>query len=245
MSCSVKSSVSPRSRGDPLDAAGSSRASRSPTCRRSARPAAAARARWPARSPARAASGRRGTESRSSRRRARAGRARPAAPPSPRDRGARPGSTDCRPRPRWDRKAACTFSCTVSFGKMLVRWNERPIPSRQMSWGARPVTSRPSRSTVPESGLQVSGDQVEEGRLAGAVGPDDGGDPAPVDLHADPAHGQEAVEALADVADLKHAGHSPAGARPPAPLPPARRGTRTAARPGSRRARTASTRCRT
>src|SRR4029077_21073889 len=94
-------------------------------------------------------------------------------------------------------------------------------------------------------GLEVSGDQVEEGRLARAVGPDDGGDPAPVDLHADPPEDREAVEALADVADLKHAGHSPLGARPPAPPPPTRRGTRTAARPGSRRARTASTPCTT
>src|SRR5688572_11863455 len=47
--------------------------------------------------------------------------------------------------------AACTFSNTVSLGKMFVRWNERPIPSRQTSCGAMPVMSRPSRSTEPVS----------------------------------------------------------------------------------------------
>ena len=39
---------------------------------------------------------------------------------------------EIRPRPRWTRKAACTFSNTVSLGKMLVRWNERPMPMRQI-----------------------------------------------------------------------------------------------------------------
>src|SRR5687768_2070645 len=48
-------------------------------------------------------------------------------------------------------KAACTFSNTVSFGKMLVRWNDRPIPSRHTSCGAMPVMSRPSRRTEPAS----------------------------------------------------------------------------------------------
>src|SRR5581483_1488874 len=49
-------------------------------------------------------------------------------------------------------KAACTFSNTVSLAKMLVRWNERPIPIRQMRCGAAPVMSRPLSSTRPASG---------------------------------------------------------------------------------------------
>ena len=61
MSCSVKSSVSPRSRAMRSTSRMVSRVS-VPTCRRSARRAAASRARGPARSPARAASGRRGEE---------------------------------------------------------------------------------------------------------------------------------------------------------------------------------------
>src|SRR5713226_3663900 len=48
--------------------------------------------------------------------------------------------------------AACTFWNTVSLGKILVRWNERPMPSRQTSWGGSLVMSRPFRTTVPASG---------------------------------------------------------------------------------------------
>ena len=74
MSCSVNSSVSPRSRGDALEQRDASRGSRSPTCRRSARRAAGSAGRSPARCPARAASGCRSTACRRS----------PApAPPSP------------------------------------------------------------------------------------------------------------------------------------------------------------------
>src|SRR5439155_29383 len=54
--------------------------------------------------------------------------------------------------PLCDRNAAWTFSKTVRRGKMLVRWNERPTPSRQRSWGAMPVTSRPLSVTRPRSG---------------------------------------------------------------------------------------------
>src|SRR5437016_1767179 len=35
---------------------------------------------------------------------------------------------------------------------MFVRWKARATPSRQISWGGRPVMSRPFRRTVPESG---------------------------------------------------------------------------------------------
>src|SRR3954452_7494269 len=48
-------------------------------------------------------------------------------------------------------KAACKFSNTVSFGKMLVRWNDRPKPMRQVSCGCRLVMSRPSSNTWPLS----------------------------------------------------------------------------------------------
>src|SRR5262245_11159241 len=44
------------------------------------------------------------------------------------------------------------FCCTVSRGKMLVRWNERPTPSRHRSCGAMPVMSRSLKSTFPPSG---------------------------------------------------------------------------------------------
>jgi hypothetical protein len=44
------------------------------------------------------------------------------------------------------------FSYTVSLGKMLVRWKERPMPSRQRSCGGMPVTSRSLKRTLPASG---------------------------------------------------------------------------------------------
>src|SRR4030095_109825 len=46
------------------------------------------------------------------------------------------------------------FSYTVRRGKMLVRWNERPIPRRQRSCGAMPVTSRSLNTTRPPSGCR-------------------------------------------------------------------------------------------
>ena len=60
----------------------------------------------------------------------------------------RPSARDhrSRPRPRWAISAAWTFSNTVSPGKMLVRWNERPTPSAHSRCGAMPVTSRPSKA---------------------------------------------------------------------------------------------------
>src|SRR4029079_1227646 len=45
------------------------------------------------------------------------------------------------------------FSYTVRRGKMFVRWNERPMPMRQRSCGAMPVTSRFLKTTRPASGL--------------------------------------------------------------------------------------------
>src|SRR5215813_2017938 len=44
------------------------------------------------------------------------------------------------------------FWNTVRRGKMLVRWKERPMPSRQRSCGAMPVMSRPFNTTSPASG---------------------------------------------------------------------------------------------
>ena len=56
------------------------------------------------------------------------------------------------PWPRWASRAARTFSSTVSFGKILVRWNERPSPIPQILYGATPVTSRPLTNTLPTVG---------------------------------------------------------------------------------------------
>src|SRR5436309_1137490 len=54
---------------------------------------------------------------------------------------------------------------------MLVRWNERPIPRRQMSCGANPVTSRPSSTTVPASGRRCPVTRLKNVVLPAPLGP--------------------------------------------------------------------------
>src|SRR4029079_19377031 len=71
-------------------------------------------------------------------------------------------------------------------------------------------------------GAQMAGDQVEQRGLAGAVGPDDGGDLALGHAHAGVVDGQEAVEGFAQAADLEHqaARRSRRAALPRAPARP-------------------------
>src|SRR5581483_5853836 len=52
---------------------------------------------------------------------------------------------------------------------------------------------------------EVAGDQVEQRRLAGAVGPDDAGDRALGDREGDLADRRQAAEVLGQVADLEQA----------------------------------------
>src|SRR5689334_10654965 len=63
------------------------------------------------------------------------------------------------------------FSYTVSRGKMLVRWNERPIPRRQRSWGAMPVTSRSLNTTRPSSGSRCPVIRLNRVVLPAPLGP--------------------------------------------------------------------------
>src|SRR5262252_4574269 len=75
------------------------------------------------------------------------------------------------PRPRCERNAAWTFSKTVRRGKMFVRWNERPTPSRQRSCGAMPVTSRPLSFTWPRSGRRWPVIRLKSVVLPAPLGP--------------------------------------------------------------------------
>src|SRR4051812_12799593 len=54
---------------------------------------------------------------------------------------------------------------------MFVRWNERPMPSRQTSWGATPVMSRPSSSTAPASGCRWPVIRLKNVVLPAPLGP--------------------------------------------------------------------------
>src|ERR1700730_7255584 len=63
------------------------------------------------------------------------------------------------------------FSYTVSRGKMLVRWNDRPIPRRQRSWGAIPVTSRSLNTIRPSSGSMCPVIRLKRVVLPAPLGP--------------------------------------------------------------------------
>src|SRR6476660_1567727 len=67
--------------------------------------------------------------------------------------------------------AACKYSNTVSFGKMLVRWNDRPSPMRQVSCGCTPVISRSSSSTRPLSGSKCPVIRLNSVDLPAPLGP--------------------------------------------------------------------------
>src|SRR3990167_6104974 len=67
--------------------------------------------------------------------------------------------------------AACTFWNTVSLGKMLIRWKDRPTRSGQTWWGGRPVMSRPSRSTAPASGRRWPVTRLKSVVLPAPFGP--------------------------------------------------------------------------
>src|ERR1700730_810924 len=63
------------------------------------------------------------------------------------------------------------FSYTVSLGKILVRWKERPMPSRQRSCGAMPVTSRSLKRTLPASGRRWPVMRLKSVVLPAPLGP--------------------------------------------------------------------------
>src|SRR5215472_11453931 len=83
----------------------------------------------------------------------------------------RTGVKRFQPRPRWERKAAWMFSYTVSLGKMFVRWKERPMPRRQRSCGAIPVTSRSLKRTLPASGRRCPVIRLKSVVLPAPLGP--------------------------------------------------------------------------
>ena len=78
-----------------------------------------------------------------------------------------------RRRRRCSATASARFSSTVSRRNRLVIWNVRPMPALTRAASGIAVTSRPPIRMVPRVRRQPSADQVDERRLAGAVGPDE------------------------------------------------------------------------
>ena len=150
-----------------------------------ARPSAAGAAAAPRPWRCRPACGRpRSAHRRGSRRRP-PGRSAPAGPSPP---PARPGAAGGRSgdqRPRREATASAAFSSTVCSVKSCGSWKLRPMPRRTMARGCRPRIGWPSNSMRAGLRPQVAGRHVDEGGLAGAVGPDDGEELARHDIEVD------------------------------------------------------------
>ena len=103
------------------------------------------------------------------------------------------------------RSSATAMHCsTVSAGNRRASWNDRPRPRRARPSAARRVTSRPPSSTRAGVGGQEAGDQVEQRRLAGAVGPDDADDLARARPRSDTSStAADAAEAPGHADDLE------------------------------------------
>ena len=89
------------------------------------------------------------------------------------------------------RRTACTI------------WNVRPMPAAHTWSGRRPSIRRPAKRISPTSGAKTPGDHVEDGRLAGAVRPDQPDDGAFGDVERHAGDRAQAAEGLGDVADLE------------------------------------------
>ena len=90
--------------------------------------------------------------------------------------------------------ATSTFSRTESDRNARLCWNVRASPWRPRRLALQRVMSRPSSSTVPSVGEVEAAEQVDEGRLAGAVRPDQPDDLVAVQLERDALHGLHPVE---------------------------------------------------
>ena len=90
------------------------------------------------------------------------------------------------------------MSSTVSPGKSRDFWYVRATPSLGRMRAGRFVTSVPMTSIVPLVGQEVTGDQVEQRRLARAVRAQDRAALAVRDVEIDVAHGLHPAEAPAD-----------------------------------------------
>ena len=89
------------------------------------------------------------------------------------------------------------FSATVSVGNTPLPPGISDRPRRAISSAGRRVMSRPSKVTLPLPGGQQAGDRLEHGRLAGAVGAEQGQQLVALDADVDAEqHLQRAVRRL-------------------------------------------------
>ncbi len=96
--------------------------------------------------------------------------------------------------------ASVTDSSTVMSANRRLIWNVRARPRLTRWCCGSEVTSSPPRITLPDGGLQEAGQQVDERRLAGAVGADQRVAAPAVDVERDVVGGDEAAEFLDEIA---------------------------------------------
>ena len=91
-----------------------------------------------------------------------------------------------------------TFSSAVSCGNTAEIWNERTMPIRATSCGLRAGDVAALEQDAPAGHRGEPGEQIEVGRLAGAVGADQRVDGAALHIEAD------SFTATKPAKDLRH-----------------------------------------
>ena len=86
------------------------------------------------------------------------------------------------------------FSMTGSLVRLFVSWNVRTMPSAAILCGGDAIHRLAVERPVAGVGLVEPGQQVEERRLAGAVGADQGRDRSALDLDVVDVDGGDAAE---------------------------------------------------
>ena len=110
------------------------------------------------------------------------------------------------------------FSQTVKLSASMKCWKTMPMPWRMAAAGVRKCCTSPSTRIVPFVGLMGAVQRLHQRRLAGAVLADDRVDRAAADLEVDAVVGDDAGEALDDVAQFDRVGLGLAGRGPPLAL---------------------------
>ena len=108
--------------------------------------------------------------------------------------------------------ALITFSITLMFRNRRRLWKVRAMPSRVIWCISSPASDLPSKRMSPLSGRIQPRNQVEDGRFARAVRPDQADDLARLDAERQVIDDLQAAEMLGYVVEFEQ---SPSVVRPP------------------------------
>ena len=93
--------------------------------------------------------------------------------------------------------------------KSRVTWKERTSPARTRRIGLNAEMSSPPISTLPGIGAQMSGHQIDEGCLAGAIRADQRHPVALLQRQGDIARHVQSAEGLLQAINLEECRHLP------------------------------------